>query len=91
MSRQIKKAVYRIRNWLDCNRARVKRGLRIPWVDHESLDGWNPLGADLLGGTVQLQRRGRPVLAHSAGHLPLDAAGDNIMTHLGMPVSKGVV
>ena len=41
MSKQAKKAVYRIRNWREYYWALVRRGSLTVWVDHESLDAWN--------------------------------------------------
>jgi hypothetical protein len=44
-----KKAVYRIRNWREYNRALVRRGSLTVWVDQESLDAWNYQGPSQWG------------------------------------------
>ena len=44
MSKQAKKAVYRICNWREYNQALVRRGSLTVWVDQESLDAWSYQG-----------------------------------------------
>ena len=48
--RTTKKAVYRIRNWREYNRALVQRGSLTVWVDQEALDTWNYQGPTQWGG-----------------------------------------
>lgn len=50
-----KKAVYRVRNWLDYNQSRVKRGSITVWIDAEVLEKWHPKaeGKRKRGGQVR--------------------------------------
>jgi IS5 family transposase len=50
MSKPTEKAVYRIRNWREYNRALIRRGSLTVWVDQESLDAWNYQGPSQWGG-----------------------------------------
>jgi IS5 family transposase len=50
MSTPTKKAVYRIRNWREYNRALVRRGSLIIWVDEQALRDWNYRGPTQWGG-----------------------------------------
>jgi IS5 family transposase len=50
MSKQTKKAVYRIRNWREYNQALVRRGSLTVWVDQASLDTWVYQGPAQWGG-----------------------------------------
>jgi hypothetical protein len=49
MSKHPKTAVYRIRNWREYNRARVKRGSLTVWVDQEAIDSWSHSGPSQWG------------------------------------------
>src|SRR6187397_1322003 len=49
MSKPIKKATYRIRNWAEYDRALVRRGSLTIWVDQQSLDAWNHQGPPRWG------------------------------------------
>jgi IS5 family transposase len=75
MSKQAKKAVYRIRNWREYNRALVKRGSLTVWVDQESLDAWNFQGPAQWGGRYVYSDTAIQCLLtiRAAFHLPLRA------------------
>jgi hypothetical protein len=75
MSKQAKKAVYRIRNWRDYNEALVRRGSLTVWVDQESLDAWNYRGPTRWGAQYVYSDAAIQCLLtlRAAFHLPLRA------------------
>jgi hypothetical protein len=50
MTKQIKKAVYRIRNWREYNQALVRRGSLTVWVDEQAVSAWDYQGPARWGG-----------------------------------------
>jgi IS5 family transposase len=50
MSKQVKKSVYRVRNWREYNQALVRRGSLTIWVDEQALAAWNHQGPAQWGG-----------------------------------------
>jgi Transposase DDE domain len=75
MSKPSEKAVYRIRNWSDYNRALVRRGSLTVWVDQESLDAWNYQGPAQWGGQYVYSDTAMQCLLtlRAVFHLPLRA------------------
>jgi hypothetical protein len=75
MSKQIKEAVYRIRNRREYNRALVRRGSLTAWVDQESLDAWRYRGPAQWGGQYVYSDAAIPCLLtlRAVFHLPLRA------------------
>jgi hypothetical protein len=75
MSKQAKKAVYRIRNWRQYNEALVRRGSLTVWVDQESLDAWNYRGPTRWGAQYVYSDAAIQCLLtlRAAFHLPLRA------------------
>ncbi len=75
MSKQSKKAVYRIRNWREYNEALVRRGSLTVWVDQESLDAWDYRGPAQWGGQYIYSDAAIQCLLtlRAAFHLPLRA------------------
>src|SRR5262245_42007433 len=49
MSKPVKQATYRIRNWAEYDRALVRRGSLTIWVDHEAWDAWDHQGPPRWG------------------------------------------
>src|SRR5512147_2033248 len=49
MRKQVKKAVYRIRNWREYNRALVRRGSLTVWIDEETVRAWHNQGPPRWG------------------------------------------
>lgn len=47
------KAVYRIRNWAEYDRALVRRGSVTVWISEEALEKWKPQGPRKRGGQQQ--------------------------------------
>lgn len=71
-----KKAVYRIRNWREYNRALVNRGSLTVWVDQQALDAWhyhgpNQRGAQYIYSDTAIQCL---LTLRAVFHLPLRAA-----------------
>ncbi len=76
MSKQAKKAVYRIRNWREYNQALVERGSLTVWVDEQAIAAWNYQGPTQWGGQyVYSDTAIRCLLTlRAAFHLPLRAS-----------------
>jgi hypothetical protein len=75
MSQAPKKAVYRIRNWREYNRALVQRGSLTIWVDQRALDAWaysgpNQWGAQFVYSDLAVQCL---LTLRAVFHLPLRA------------------
>jgi Transposase DDE domain len=75
MSKQVKQAVYRIRNWREYNQALVRRGSLTIWVDQESLDAWSYQGPAQWGGQYAYSDAAIQCLLtlRAVFHLPLRA------------------
>ena len=92
MSQTPKKAVYRIRNWREYNRALVKRGSLTVWVDQQAIETWAHTGPNQWGAQYVYSDTAITCLLtlRAVFHLPLRAAqglGESIFELMGLALA----